>query len=266
MGKERIQKILAAAGFGSRRACEQLVVDGRVTVNGRLLRDLPELADAGADRITVDGRPIRTEQRVYYMLNKPSGVLCTHNDPAGRTRAVDLMTGVRERLFPVGRLDADASGLLIMTNDGALAQTLSHPRYGAPKTYRAEVAGMPSLATLEKLRGGVWLAEGKTAPAMVKVIHRQRDRAVLEITIREARNREIRRMLAKCGHNVRRLTRIRIGKLSVARLPLGAHRRLTDAEVAHLRALSERTAPPARHGHSNPKRPSGRRGGRQPRR
>ena len=240
MPTERIQKVLAAAGFGARRTCEQLVLDGHVSVNGEVVRALPVLVDPRRDRITVDRRPVRAERLVYYILHKPRHVYCTHHDPAGRKRAVDLLGGVRERVFPVGRLDADATGLLLMTNDGALAERLTHPRYGIPKTYRAEVDGCPSPQMLQRMRGGVWLSDGRTAPAEIRLVHKQRDKAVIEITLREARNREVRRVLAKLGHRVRRLTRIRMGKLSIRGLPAGAFRPLTRAEVEYLNHLAER--------------------------
>ena len=238
MVKERIQKILAAAGFGARRVCELLVQDGRVSVNGQTVRRLPVLVDPQSDRIAVDGKPIRIQRPVYYLLNKPRNVLCTHNDPAGRTRAVDLLVGVRERVFPVGRLDAESSGLLLLTNDGELAQRLTHPRYGIPKTYRVEIDGCPPPEELDRLRRGVWLSEGKTAPARIRVTHRERAGLILEITLREGRNREIRRMLAKIGYRVRSLTRIRMGKLSIRGLPVGAFRPLTRPEVECLRGLA----------------------------
>lgn len=241
MPTERIQKVLAAAGFGSRRACEALVNEGRVTVNGQTLRELPALVDPKVDQISVDRKPIRAERLAYYLLHKPRGVLCTHSDPAGRTRAIDLMTGVRQRLFPVGRLDADSAGLLIMTNDGELTQKLTHPRFGAPKTYRVEVVGSPSAASLEKLRRGVWLSEGRTSQAEIRIVHKDRSKAVLEITLREGRNREIRRMLLRQGHKVRRLVRTRIGKLTTRNLPSGAYRALTTAEVKYLYRLAERS-------------------------
>lgn len=239
MGTQRIQRILATAGYGSRRACEQLVVDGRVSVNGEVRRTLPILVDTQKDRIAVDGKAMRVEPHVYFLLNKPKNVFCTNFDPDGRKRAVDLLVGVKERVFPVGRLDCDATGLLIMTNDGALAQKLTHPRHGAYKTYRVEVSGSPTEGALEKLRAGVWLSEGKTSPAQITLIHRQKSKAVLEITLREGRNREIRRVLAKFGHNVRRMMLIRIGKLSIAKVPLGGYRRLTEAEVRYLHKLAE---------------------------
>lgn len=236
---QRIQKVLAAAGIASRRASEELVEAGRVQVNGVVVRSIPCLVDVEQDKILVDGKPIRRPKHVYYMLNKPKGVFCTNNDPSGRARAIDLMTGVRERVFAVGRLDAESMGLLLMTNDGELAQKLAHPRFQTPKTYRAEVSGSPSPETLHQLREGVWLSEGRTAPATITVVHRQRDSAILEITLRESRNREVRRMLAKLGHAVRRLTRIRMGKLSTQKLPIGAYRELTPAEVKYLYRLTE---------------------------
>ena len=242
MATERIQKVLAAAGYGARRTCELLVLDGRVKVNGRTVRTLPVIVDPAKDKITVGGRIIHPEKVVYYLLNKPRGVYCTHKDPADRRLAVDLLVGVREHVFPIGRLDADSMGLLIMTNDGVLTQKLTHPKYGIPKTYRVQVDGHPTTATLQKLRGGVWLSEGKTAPAIISVIHKQRDKVILEITLREGRNREIRRMLLKAGCKVRRLNRIKMGKLSIRKLSVGAFRRLTAAEVKYLQSLANRAS------------------------
>lgn len=239
MPKERIQKILAAAGFGSRRACETLVTDGHVEIDGAVVTELPIVVDPADCRITVDGRPVRSERCVYYILNKPKGYFCTNNDPDGRRRAIDLMVGVRERVFPVGRLDAETMGLLLITNDGTLAQKLTHPRFQTPKTYRAEVRGQPEFEKLEKLRKGVWMAGGKTGPAEIVVIHSSRQKSILEITLREGRNREIRRMLAKLGHPVNRLTRIKVGRLNIKRVPLGQYRPLTEAEVKYLFRLAE---------------------------
>jgi len=238
--RERLQKLMAAAGFGSRRACEEMILDGTVTVNGEVVAELPVMVDPAKDRVVIAGKPLRMEKPVYLMMNKPRGVLCTHDDPSGRKRVVDLLVGVRERVYPVGRLDIESTGLIILTNDGALTQKLTHPRFGVPKTYRTEVMGLPSEETLDKARKGVWLAEGKSAPAKIEFIHKQRDRAILEITLREGRDREVRRVLAKLGHKVLRLTRIQIGKLSIAKLPLGAFRTLSSAEVKYLHELVER--------------------------
>lgn len=256
MATQRIQKLLASAGFGSRRACEEMVERGRVSVNGAVSRTLPLIVDPENDRIAVDGKVIRVESPAYYLLNKPKGVFCTNDDPSGRTRAVDCLVGVKERVFPVGRLDADSMGLLLMTNDGELAQKLTHPKHGVPKTYRVEVAGLPSEGAMTKLRTGIWLSEGKTAPAQITIIHKQRDKAILEVTLREGRNREIRRMLARLGHNVRRLTRIKMGKLSIAKLPLGAYRRLSPAEVTYLKMLANGAAEKETRPASRSRRPS----------
>jgi 23S rRNA pseudouridine2605 synthase len=238
MSRERLQKILAAAGVASRRECEQLILDGRVSVNGERARTLPAFADAACDAIVVDGKRLRPERKAYYVLHKPKGVHCTNYDPAGRTRVADLLAGVRERVFPVGRLDADSVGLLILTNDGELAERLAHPRYGVPKTYRAHVNGRVTEGDLERLRKGVWLAEGKAQVAEARVVHRGSNRSVVEITLREGRNREVRRVLARLRHPVRKLIRIRIGPLSLKGLPVGAHRALSAGEVAALRKAS----------------------------
>lgn len=262
MAKQRIQKILAAAGFGSRRACEQLVEDGRVEIDGEPVYKLPIVVDPEVNRITVDDKPVRVQKFVYFLVNKPKGYFCTNSDPDGRRRAVDLMVGVRERIFPVGRLDAESMGLLIMTNDGDLALKLTHPRFRTPKTYRAEVKGQPTVEALDKLRKGVWLADGRTGPAEIVVIHSSRKNSVLEITLREGRNREIRRMLARFGHPVTRLTRIKMGRISIRKLPLGSYRPLSDEEVKYLYRLAEGLE---KGDVDAPRKPAGRQGGRQPR-
>ncbi len=239
---ERLQKILASAGLGSRRECEELILQGRVRVNRKRVDQLPVLVDPDTDKIQVDGRAIRLERKVYYLLNKPKGVLCTQRDPAGRRRAVDLLADVPERVYPVGRLDADSQGMVLLTNDGELAAGLTHPRYGVPKTYRARVKGRMSGEVLEKLRQGIWLSEGKTQPARVRLTYRSRDHSALEITLREGRNRQVRRMLAKLGHPVRELTRIRIGRLSLRGLGVGRYRPLQPAEVKALQDLVARSS------------------------
>ncbi len=243
---ERVQKVLAAAGFGSRRACEQLVVEGRVSVNGEIARNLPVLVDPATDRILVDGKPVRPEKKVYFILHKPKDVFCTAADPDGRKRAIDFLRGVPERIFPVGRLDADSTGLLLLTNDGDLTQRLTHPRFGVPQTYRAEVAGRMDDNALQRMQQGVWLAEGKSNPAEATIIYRRSQSTIIEIIIRESRNREIRRVLAKLGHKVYRLTRIKFGNLSLKTLPIGAFRPLRPEELkALLRIASGVTPPPA---------------------
>jgi len=225
------------------------------------------------DEIAVDGRRLKVDRKVYFLLHKPKGVHCTNYDPEGRPRAVDLLGGVHERVFPVGRLDAETTGLLLMTNDGELAEQLTHPRHGVPRTYRAHVNGQVTEEQLADLRKGVWLAEGKTRVSETSIIHAARDQSVVEITLREGRNREVRRVLARIGHAVRKLIRIRIGPLSLRGLGPGEFRPLTSAEVNLLKKYKprpeRRPAVKAQAGRaevSRPAGPPGRKPGRHPRR
>jgi 23S rRNA pseudouridine2605 synthase len=226
---ERLQKVLAQAGLGSRRACEGLIADGRVTVNGEVAA-LGTRADPDADAIEVDGARIGVrEGLVHYLLNKPAGVVTTASDPQGRPTVVGLVPA-EPRVYPVGRLDADTEGLLVLTNDGELAHRLTHPSFGLDKEYLAEVAGTPSRGALRRLREGVDLEDGPTAPARVSLVGDH----TLRITIHEGRNRQVRRMCEAVGHPVRRLVRVRIGPLADRRLPPGDWRPLTQAEVRAL--------------------------------
>ncbi len=239
MAKERLQKVMAAAGVASRRQCEELILEGVVRVNGQVVDTLPAFVDPDVDVVIVNGRRLKQAQRVYFLLNKPKGVICTSRDPQGRPRAVDLVH-TRERVFCVGRLDADTTGLIILTNDPDLTNLLTHPRYKVPKTYVAKVAGRVDSAALGKLRKGVWLAEGRTARAEVKVLKRGHHDSLLEITIEQGLNRQVRRMLASVGLPVQSLKRTRIGPLRLEGLAVGKHRPLSRAEVAALRrAVSE---------------------------
>ncbi len=235
--KQRIQKILAAAGYGSRRACEELVLAGLVEVNGEVRDELPVLVDPRTDDIRIEGRRLKRERLAYFLLNKPKGVLCTNNDPDGRRVAGDLLVGVRERVYPVGRLDADSTGLLLMTNDGEMANRLTHPRYGVEKTYVASIRGRLNSENSEKLRKGIWLSEGKATTAAIRILHNGRERSTLEIRLREGRNRQIRRMLARLGHKIISLRRTRIGPLNVKGLGAGRFRPLTPAEIGILKRL-----------------------------
>jgi len=237
MGKQRLQKIMAAAGVASRRKCEDLILAGAVRVNGQVVDTLPAFADIEKDRVTVNGRRIRPEPKVYYLLNKPKGVICTSSDPHGRRKAIDLVAS-GERLITVGRLDADTTGLIILTNDTELANGLAHPRYEVAKTYIANTRGRISGEALEKLKKGVRLAEGGTGRAAVKILKRGPRESVIEITIRRGLNRQVRRMLAKVGFPVRSLTRRRIGRLDVRGLGVGKSRSLTTVEVAYLKRLA----------------------------
>ena len=240
---ERLQKVLARAGFGSRRACEELIAAGRVTVDG-VQAELGRRVDVEAARVEVDGVPLSlAADLVHYLLNKPAGVVTTARDPEGRPTVVDLVPAT-PRVFPVGRLDADTEGLLVMTNDGDLAQRLSHPSHGVEKEYVAEVEGVPGPGALRALRQGVELDDGPTAPARVGVVAP----GVLRIVLHEGRNRQVRRMCEAVGHPVRRLVRTRIGPLTDTSLRPGSFRPLTGAEVRALSAaaVSGRRRGPAR--------------------
>jgi len=229
-----LQKVLAAAGVGSRRDCEELILEGRVDVDGQIVQKLGTRVDPLTQRIRVDGTTLPAPRRVYYMLNKPAGVLCTNNDPSGRARAIDLIRS-NERLFTVGRLDQASEGLIILTNDGELSNKLTHPRYGIEKVYRARVAGMPEPAILAKLKRGIHFADGYAKVSDVRIKSREKQSSVLEIVLCEGRNREIRRLLARIGHKVLSLTRIAMGPLRLGELPSGAHRQMTREEVKSLR-------------------------------
>jgi 23S rRNA pseudouridine2605 synthase len=226
---ERLQKVLARVGFGSRRVCEDLIAEGRVTVNGAPA-ELGRRVDPDADRVEVDGCPVGIRPGlVHYLLNKPRGVVTTAADTHGRPTVVELVPA-EPRVFPVGRLDADTEGLLLLTNDGELTQRLTHPSFGVEKEYMAEVEGRPSPAAVRRLREGVELDDGVTAPAKVALV----EPSVLRITIHEGRNRQVRRMCEAVGHPVTRLVRIRIGPLTDRRLKPGEWRALTLAEVRAL--------------------------------
>jgi 23S rRNA pseudouridine2605 synthase len=235
----RVQKLLARAGFGSRRVCEALISAGRVTVDGEVAR-LGARADPLRQRIEVDGvAAVVRDDLVYYLLNKPEGVVTTASDPQGRTTVLDLVPS-EPRVFPVGRLDYETSGLLVLTNDGELAQLLTHPSHGVRKTYLAEVEGLPAPRALAALRDGVELDDGVTAPAAVQVVQRRDTSAAVEIGIHEGRNRQVRRMFEAVGHPVLRLVRVSVGPVSDRRLAPGEWRALRPGEV---RALYEAATP-----------------------
>ncbi len=260
--KERIQKLLASAGVASRRNVEQMVLDGRVAVNGKTVRELPVLIDPQTDHVEVDGERVRLRDRVagrrhYIILNKPRGVYSTNVAQGEQTRAIDLLGGhVSARVYPVGQLDADAKGLLLLTNDGDLTNRLTHPRYGVAKTYRATVDGMVHPKELEQLEKGIWLADKqgkgfKTGRSHIRIVKRMRERSVLEITIREGRNRQVRRMLASVGHKVQDLTRIKMGPLTLEGLSPGQFRELTPREVKELQRAARGDQQKSRDGHED---------------
>jgi 23S rRNA pseudouridine2605 synthase len=233
----RLAKYIAHAGAASRRAAEELVQAGRVSVGGRVERDPARDVDDDSD-VRLDGQALRgAEPRVVYALNKPAGVVSTARDTHGRQTVVDLIPDADARLYPVGRLDVDTTGLILLTNDGELANALTHPRFEVPKTYRARVAGGPVSGTaLRALRTGVALEDGPSAPARVRLVERD----VIELELHEGRKRQVRRMCEAVGHPVRALERVAFGPLLLGTLRPGRHRRLSPAEVERLRAASRR--------------------------
>jgi len=241
---ERLQKVLAAAGLGSRRQCEELITTGRVEVDRRTVTELGARVDPTAQQIRVDGVPLARPKLVYYAVNKPIGALCTNRDPSGRPRVVDLVPAKDARLFTIGRLDMHSDGLILVTNDGELANLLTHPRYGVRKTYRVEVAGCPDREVLAKLTRGVRLAEGIARAERVEIKTRRKKSTVLEMVLREGKNREIRRILARVGHKVERLTRIAVGPVRLGALKAGEWRRLTRDEIDALRRTGRSPLPP----------------------
>jgi len=231
----RLQKVLAAAGIASRREAERLIQSGRVEVNGQVVTTLGTRVDTQADRIRVDGAPVgRAEQAVTVLLHKPKGVLSTAHDPRGRPTVLDLVRGVPARLFPVGRLDWNSEGLLLLTNDGDLAQRLTHPSNHVPKTYRVKVKGLVGRPTLEQVRHGLFLDGRKTMPAPVKRISSQSN-TWLEVVLFEGRKNQIRRIFERLGHPVLKLRRTAIGALADRDLKPGEWRPLTPAEIRVLR-------------------------------
>lgn len=231
---ERLQKIIAQAGIASRRAAEGLILAGRVTVDGQVVTELGGKYES-SQRICVDGKPLTlAEEKVYFLLNKPKGYLSTAKDERGRRTVLDLLPEVKQRVYPLGRLDNNTEGLLLISNDGQLMNGLLHPRYKVNKTYVARVAPVPAENALDKLRQGIRLEDGLTAPAVVRLLDTAEDEAKVEITIHEGRNRQVRRMFAAIGCDVRALKRIRFAKLTLAGVKRGHYRPLTDAEVAEL--------------------------------
>jgi 23S rRNA pseudouridine2605 synthase len=250
IGVERLQKILSQAGIASRRASEQLMLDGRVTVNGTTVRELGTKADPARDDIRVDGSRIKiVERRLYLLLNKPRGYVSTRSDPERRPTVIDLLRGVREYVYPVGRLDFDSEGLLILTNDGDLAAKLTHPRHGVARVYEARVLGVPDDHDLDRLQKGVAIDGQKTGPAEVKAL----GPGHLRVTVREGRNRQVRKMCDAIGHPVTSLRRTAIGPIQDSRLKPGHWRELSDAEVKKLQAATRTPMPPQNKRHDGKK-------------
>ena len=240
---ERLQKILAQAGIASRRKCEEMILAGQVEVNGEKVTTLGVKADPEADVITVNGRPIRSEKKLYLMLHKPKGVITSAKDPQGRKVVADFLPGIKERVYPVGRLDYDTEGLLLLTNDGEFANLLTHPSHHVPKTYYATVKGVPHGSLLEKLQRGIQLEDGMTSPSDVEYqdVDTENKVATIRITIYEGRNRQVRRMFEAIGHTVIRLKRVKFGELGLMQLARGQFRHLTPVEVKELRESARKT-------------------------
>lgn len=241
--EERIQKILSQAGVASRREAERMITAGRVTVNGTPVTELGAKADPARDRITVDGKPVTVEeQRVYILLNKPVGYVTTLKDPDGRPIVTDLLKGVGVRVFPVGRLDYNTEGLLLLTNDGAWANRLAHPRHEVDKEYLVRVRGTVAKEQISRLERGVELDDGKTAPARAAVTKQSDNNSWVSITIHEGRYRQVRRMCEAVSLSVVRLRRVRYGSLALGELKIGEFRYLTPAEVKALDGTAPRPA------------------------
>ena len=234
----RLQKVLAESGVASRRHSEAIIKEGRVLVDGKVVTELGTKVDPHIQKIEVDGKAIQPQHKAYYMVNKPEGFLCTNDDPEGRDRVIDLLPKTRERLYPVGRLDEASQGLMLVTNDGPLANRLLHPRYGVPKVYRVQVVGFPEREALDTLRTGQEFSDGKFHVEAFKVTKTQGDSTFLEIVLKEGHNREIRRLFARIGHKVLKLQRIAFGPLRLGTMKLGEFRHLTSFEVRQLKDVA----------------------------
>ena len=238
MSEERLQKLISRAGLASRREAENFITAGRVTVDGKIIKTLGARADADKNKICVDGKELIFDvEKIYLLLNKPEGFLSTAKDKRGRKTIMDLVSDVTERIYPCGRLDLNSAGLILMTNDGELMNALLHPKFKVAKTYRVKVEGELSAEKILQLCAGIELEDGLTAPAEISVLNADKNSTTIEITIREGRNRQIRRMLAAVGCSVKKLTRIKFAGLTLDGVESGKYRRLTNNEVKALYRL-----------------------------
>jgi 23S rRNA pseudouridine2605 synthase len=238
-GRERLQKVLAAAGIASRRECEELIAEGRVEVDNQVVTELGTRVDPRSQTIHVDGELLHKPKLVYFAVNKPEGVVSTARDQAGRPRVTDLLPRDTPRVFNVGRLDMASEGLILMTNDGELANKLTHPRHGVEKTYHVQVAGNPETTLLGQLTKGVYLADGHVKAVRAQFKGKHKKSTIIEIVLNEGKNREIRRLLAKLGHKVQRLTRVAVGPVKLGEMPPGAFRPLDTREIGLLKKVAD---------------------------
>ena len=235
---ERLQKYLAHAGIASRRKCEELISAGMVKVNGEVIREMGTKVVPGRDKIEVAGKPVENEEeKVYFLLNKPKGYVTTIRDPQGRPKVTDLLKDIKQRVYPVGRLDFETRGLLLLTNDGEMTYALTHPKHEIGKTYAVLVLGVPSADKVKRFAKGLRLSDGVTAPAGVRILKKMGGNALLQIIIHEGRNRQIRRMCETIGHPVLDLQRTAIGFLQIEGLEEGKHRPLKNEEIKKLKAF-----------------------------
>ena len=230
----RLQKFLADAGVASRRACENIILEGRVSVNGTVVRKLGTKVQPGEDEVALDGKLLRSRRKLYVALNKPPGYICTRNDPLNRRSVGDLLPREWSNVYSVGRLDRGSEGLLFLTNDGEFALRLTHPRYGVRKTYRAEVEGRLEQLVLNRFVEGITDAGERLKAESAKIISANNTRSIVELVLAEGKNREVRRLFAAIGVNVTRLQRVRIGPIKLGELPVGKWRTLTESEIKHL--------------------------------
>ncbi len=237
----RLNRFLASCGLGSRRAVEEYITTGRIKVNGGVVSELATVVDPERDKVAFDDQPLSSGDRgLYILLNKPSGYLTTARDDFGRPTVMDLVKDLSQRVFPVGRLDMNSTGLVLLTNDGELAYGLSHPRYEIKKTYLVKVEGRPQEADLARLREGIELDEGKTSPAQIEVKSEESSYTLFQVEIHEGKKRQIRKMFAAIGHQVLELERIKLGELHLGALKRGEWRELTQGEISELKKLIKR--------------------------
>ncbi|MBM7623554.1 pseudouridine synthase [Sporohalobacter salinus] len=237
---ERLQKIMSQAGIASRRKSEEIITAGRVEVNGKVVTELGTKVNPNEDIIKVDGQKIEREKLVYVLLNKPKGYITTVDDPRNRRTVMDLIQDVSQAVHPVGRLDKDTEGLLLLTNDGDLTYALTHPSHGVDKTYIATVKGIPNQSKIEALEEGIKLKDGWTAPAEAKLVAELADEAIVSLTIHEGRKHQVKRMLKSVGHPVEDLKRVKFGSLDLTGLSVGGYRYLTNSEVKELKKVEDR--------------------------